>query len=179
MDKCQIIIDGSNFYFKLKNMGLQQLIQNNFPGFLKSLLLPKEKITKVTYYVGQIKVDGSKKAEKMHAQQKKLLATLKKQKVEIYLGYLLKSGGKYHEKGVDVKMAIDMVVAAYEKKCDKIILISSDTDLLPAIEIAKKKGLHIRYLGFKDQPSYALKARASSYQLLAEKQVQQFIAKNK
>ena len=176
MRRCQIIIDGSNFYFKIKNLGLEKLVRDNFQNFLQSLA-PQEKITKVTYYVGQVKVDGSKKSIKLHAQQKKLLAQLRKQKIDIYLGYLLKSGGKYHEKGVDVKMAVDIVTAAYEKKCEKIMLLSSDTDLLPAIISARKKGLHIRYLGFKDQPSYALKARSSSYQLLGKKQIRPFMVR--
>jgi uncharacterized LabA/DUF88 family protein len=175
MKRCKIIIDGSNFYFKLKDLGLQKLIQADFKGFLQSLVLKKEKIVDVTYYVGQIKTDGSVKADKMHAEQKQLLAKLRRQKVKVYLGYLLKTGGKYHEKGVDVRIAVDMVVAAYEKKCDKLILLSSDTDLLPAVEIAKKRGMHIRYVGFRRQPSYALKARASSYCLLGKEQVESFV----
>jgi uncharacterized LabA/DUF88 family protein len=179
MKKCQVIIDGSNFYFKLKDLGLQKLVETDLVGFLHSLLLSRqEKITKVTYYVGQIKADKTAKSVKMHARQKRLLSSLRRQKVNVFLGYLLKTGDKYHEKGVDVRMAVDMVVAAYEKKCQKLLLISSDTDLLPAVEIARKKGLHVRYIGFKDQPSYALKARASSYQLLRAKEIKPFCHDN-
>jgi uncharacterized LabA/DUF88 family protein len=60
---------------------------------------------------------------------------LKKHKYKYVLGYLLKSGGKYHEKGVDVNLAGDIYVAAYENLCDHFILVSPDTDLLPAARI--------------------------------------------
>jgi len=51
----------------------------------------------------------------------------------------MKSDGIYHEKGVDVNIAVDILVGVYEDICDRIILVSSDTDLLPAISKAKEK----------------------------------------
>ncbi|MCL2110073.1 NYN domain-containing protein [Microgenomates group bacterium] len=175
--RCKIIIDGSNFYFKLKNVGCAKLMNGDLSGFLESLLLPSDKLVGITYYVGQIKVDQTTKSVKLHAQQKKMLAKLRRDGINVSLGYLLKNNGKYHEKGVDVKMAMDIVVAAYEKQCDQIILISSDTDLLPAIEIAKNKKMAVRYIGFKHKPSFALKARASSYKLLREDDIKAFLPK--
>ena len=45
-------------------------------------------------------------------------------------------------------MAVDMLIATYENQCDRIILVSSDTDLLPAIKQAKRKGKEVEYVGF-------------------------------
>jgi uncharacterized LabA/DUF88 family protein len=45
------------------------------------------------------------------------------------------------EKGIDVKLAIDMVMAIERGTCEKVILMSEDTDLLPALEaICEKTG---------------------------------------
>lgn len=46
---------------------------------------------------------------------------------------------KFQEKGVDVGLAVDLVCDALEHNVDHIILLSSDTDLLPALQIIKEK----------------------------------------
>lgn len=102
---------------------------------------------------------------------------LKKNQVAYSLGYLLKSDGKYHEKGVDVQIAVDLLIATYENKCDRIILISSDTDLIPAIRQAKKKGKSVEYIGFSHKPSLALVANCNISRLLTKEDVGQFINK--
>lgn len=47
----------------------------------------------------------------------------------------------YKQKGVDVNMAIDIV--QYSAMVDTIIVVSSDSDLIPAFELAKTKGAEI------------------------------------
>ncbi len=49
------------------------------------------------------------------------------------------------EKGVDVRIATDMVLES-RAKAKILILASSDSDLVPAIEAAKRFGLNITYL---------------------------------
>lgn len=159
-ERSVVLIDGSNFYFKLKDLKLQQLIKFNFSGFAKTLSRSGE-ITYSAYYVGKIRTDGSQKAEKMLADQQKLFAHLQKHNFKYSLGYLLKSDGKFREKGVDVNIAVDMLVATYENLCDRIILVSSDTDLLPAIKKAKEKGKVVEYIGFSHKPSIAMVANCS------------------
>ncbi|MBI2086433.1 NYN domain-containing protein [Candidatus Daviesbacteria bacterium] len=63
---------------------------------------------------------------------------------------------------------MDILVATYENLCDHIILISSDTDLLPAIKKAKAKGKIIEYIGFSHQPSVAMVANCSKSRLLTK-----------
>lgn len=55
---------------------------------------------------------------------------------------------KHEEKETDVNIAIYMVRDAILKKFDKLILITNDTDINPAIEMAKKENpnLEIRLL---------------------------------
>lgn len=176
--RCIILIDGSNFYFKLKDLQLQNLLSFDFSGFAK-VLAKDFKIINAVYYIGKIKTDGSEKSNRMLANQQKLFAYLRKSTFNYSLGYLLKSDGKYHEKGVDVNIAVDILVATYENLCDSIILVSSDTDLLPAIKKAKEKGKNVEYVGFSHQPSVAMVANCSSSRLLTREDLSPLISQSK
>lgn len=59
--------------------------------------------------------------------------------------------------------------------CDQILLVSSDTDLLPAIRKAKEKGKTIEYIGFSHQPSLAMIANCSKSRLLTKSQLIPYI----
>ena len=163
--KCVILIDGSNFYFKLKDLGLHDLLTFNFSKF-SNLLARSNQIVSVGYYIGRIRQDGSAKSEKLFNAQQKLLGKLKKHNISYHLGYLLKNDGVYHEKGVDVQIAVDMLVAAYENIADRIIIVSSDTDLEPAIRKAKEKGKVVEYVGFSHKASVAMVSFCSESTLL-------------
>lgn len=171
--RCIILIDGSNFYFKLKDLKLHHLLSFDFYGFIKQLARNCEVIS-ATYYVGAVRTDGSQKVQQMFNNQRKLFAHLRKNKFKYSLGYLLKSDSKYHEKGVDVNMAVDILVATYENLCDHIILVSSDTDLLPAIKKAKEKGKTVEYVGFSHHPSVAMVANCSKSRLLTKEDLEPF-----
>lgn len=172
--RCVVLIDGSNFYFKLKDLKLHRLLEFNLGGFIKKLAENFE-TTRAVYYVGAVRTDGTEKTQKMFSAQRKLLAHLRGNKIKYSLGYLLKSDGKFREKGVDVNIAVDILVAAYEDLCDAIILVSSDTDLLPAIKKAKEKGITVEYIGFSHQPSVAMVANCSSSRLLTRADLVPFV----
>ncbi len=171
--KCIILIDGSNFYFKLKDLKLHNLLNFNFGKFADFLSRSNHRV-KATYYVGAVKQDGTKHADKLLSGQQKLIALLKKHKIKYSLGYLMKSDGKFHEKGVDVQIAVDILVAAYENHCDRIILVSSDTDLSPAIKKAQEKGKIIEYIGFSHKPSVAMVRFCKESRLLTKEDISFF-----
>ena len=173
-NRCIILIDGSNFYFKLKDLKLHRLLQFDFSGFVKQLASSNE-VVETVYYVGAIRTDGSEKTRRLFKAQRRLLAYLKRNKIRYSLGYLLKSDGKFHEKGVDVNIAVDILVATYENLCDKIILVSSDTDLLPAVKKTKEKGKKVEYIGFSHQPSLAMVANCTSSRLLTKEDLAAFV----
>ena len=89
----------------------------------------------------------------------------------------MRSGGSYHEKGVDVKIAVDLLVGAYDDLYDVAIILSSDTDLIPAIRKVKHLGKKVEYIGFSHRPSTALTNVASSTRLLVREDVEPFIVK--
>jgi len=172
--KCLILIHGSNFYFKLKDLKLHNLLDFHFGEFAK-FIARSGKVVGAKYYVGRVRQDGTPQSDKMLAGQQKLFANLKRHSYQYVLGYLLKTDGKYHEKGVDVHIAVDMLVAAYENLTDRIILVSSDTDLEPAIEKAKQKGKIVEYIGFSHKPSVAMVRFCSESRLLAKEDLLPFI----
>lgn len=173
-----IVIDGSNFYHKLKGLGFVDLLKFNFSGFTK-FLAGNNKIVSRKYYVGAVReVPKSPKSKKLLADQQRLLARLKNQNFSYSLGYLLKTD-RFHEKGVDVNIAVDILVGAYEDLYDRLILVSSDTDLLPAIIKTKEKGKEVEYVGFSHQPSFALIRHATETRLLRKEDLTHFVCKKK
>ncbi|MHB8362825.1 MAG: NYN domain-containing protein [Patescibacteria group bacterium] len=168
--KSIVLIDGSNFYFKLKDLGFHNLLNFNFTEFVK-LISHSSNVVSPCYYVGRIKQDRTKHTQKLFDGQQKLLAQLKKHSIVYSLGYLMKSNGIFHEKGVDIQMAVDMLVASYENSCDRIILVSSDTDLLPAIKKAQERGKIIEYIGFSHKPSIAMVSTCSESKLLTKDEI--------
>ena len=175
MSKILVQFDGSNFYNKVKRIDPNiHLITFDYIGLVKSIT----KITphKVVYYTGEIRqYEGNKKSETLYANQQKLFTSLRNQNIEIKLGYLLLSYGKFHEKGVDVQIAVDMVRGAIKNEYDRCYLISSDTDLLPAIQTAKDEGKKIVYVGFENFISRALSKNCTSFKILNKTQILKFI----
>ncbi len=51
----------------------------------------------------------------------------------------------YQEKGVDVALAVTLAEAAWNQRFDVAVLVSSDRDLIPAIESAKRHGCQVVY----------------------------------
>ena len=125
-ERAIILIDGSNFYFKLRDLKLHQLLTFDFSSFARSLI-GKSGLVAATYYVGKVRTDGTEKTQQLFNKQRKLLAHLKKHQYIYSLGYLLKSGGVLHEKGVDVQIAVDLLVAAYENQCDHSFTLCPQT----------------------------------------------------
>jgi len=88
-------------------------------------------LVEIRYYIGVVnRKNKNKKSEKLYNNQQKLFRELQKQNIVIILGQLIQHSDKtYHEKGVDVKLAVEMIKFAREDRYDMAFLLSSDTDL--------------------------------------------------
>lgn len=76
------------------------------------------------------------------------------------------------EKGVDVQIAIDLVIGAVEDSYDVAIVVSSDTDLIPAIKYVRLKGKTVEYVGFSNAPSLGMIKESDDRILLLKEQVE-------
>ena len=46
-----------------------------------------------------------------------------------------------HQKGVDMRIGIDIASVSYKKQASKIVLISGDSDFVPAAKLARREGI--------------------------------------
>lgn len=170
-----IVFDGSNFYHKLKSLKLKKTSTFDYDNFCKFVAKPLQIIDKY-YCVGKIQAkQHDVKAREMMARQQALVTRLKRLGFQIKFGYLLKSEDHFHEKGTDVEIAVNIMRGAYKNEYDVVYLISSDSDLIPAITEAQRMGKKVVYVGFMHKPSFALLKTCSESKLLTKEELQQFL----
>ncbi|OGH74147.1 MAG: hypothetical protein A3C90_03475 [Candidatus Magasanikbacteria bacterium RIFCSPHIGHO2_02_FULL_51_14] len=178
-ERVAVFIDGSNFYFKLKSLGLKNTSRFDFRKFAEWLARDRA-IVFCGYYVGVVRAQpDDARAQTMREAQRNLFNRLisPEQRFVVKKGYLMNNDGVFHEKGVDVQIAVDMLAGAYENQYDAALLVSSDTDLVPAIVKMKERGKAVECIGFSHQPSFALLKYATITRLLIKNDVEQFIPK--
>ena len=78
---------------------------------------------------------------------------------------------RMQEKGVDVGMAVDIVVDACNGVIDEVVLVSSDTDLLPAIQAAKAQAVKVTYIGFSDKMTKAIARQADVSKFICDQEI--------
>ena len=86
----------------------------------------------------------------------------------------MENQGVYHEKGVDVKIAVHMLTGAYEESYDIAILLLSDTDLIPVIQKVRILGKTVEYIGFAHCPSFGLQKHVTLSRLLILAELEPF-----
>ncbi|HNX10813.1 MAG TPA: NYN domain-containing protein [bacterium] len=175
-ERIQIFIDGGNFHhLALKKLNIKEL-NFSFKNFTNFLAGDRE-ITEMgkRFYIGTVREkEGDKHSKMAMAEQTSLFSILKKENWQIKTSKLrdrlekliidertvdcekiLKKGihciefNRQREKGIDVKIATDLIIGAMDDKYDTAVLVSSDTDLIPAIDIVIKRfKKKIEYIGF-------------------------------
>jgi hypothetical protein len=75
----------------------------------------------------------------------------------------------FREKGVDVRLAVDLVV---DSDSDKTLVVwSSDGDLLPAVQVAKDRGARVKNLSHKDSLNWGLARQCGEWQTYTDSQL--------
>lgn len=175
-EKVAVYIDGSNFfnYLKDKEINFPKGVKFNFKSFVDYLVESRKCISK-RYYAGVFRnIDGTKKSEKLVKGQQKFFTNIKNDGFTVKRGKIMPIKGVYKEKGTDVKIAVDLVVGAVDNYYDTAILVSSDTDLIPAIRYIKYKQKKLEYVGFAHAPSLGIQKYADFSILLLAKDIEKF-----
>jgi len=161
MKKVVLYIDGSNFYFSIKN---RFNVKVDIEKFCKKITKNKDLI-KINYYIAPL---NQKTHPKQYLGQQKFFEELRKiDKLNIILGRLEKRrrDGKvfYVEKASDVNLALDLALDAEKGIYDEAYLISNDGDFSGAVKAAKEFGKIVFYvaIGNKKAISHYLKKVAS------------------
>lgn len=148
-----IFIDGSNFYHTLRKSFFKNNIDfENFCNFLST----GNDLVKIKYYNSPL--NRLENPQEYKDQQLFFDYLYTVPLIDIYLGRLEKrANNKKVEKGVDVKLAVDLVVSAYKDLFDVAILLSNDADFIPAIQEATSLNKEVYYIEFPKMKSYHLR----------------------
>lgn len=191
MSKIILFIDGENFFHKV-----EEIIDKEFKGKglpkaididLKRLFekpLGNISVSQKIFYAAKLHYhpDTPKKSQELIKVQRKLINNLKRQGFEFIMSGNVrgqKVNGKviFREKGVDVKIAVDLVSFACDGKLKTAILCSSDSDLQPAISELRKRKVEIIYLGFETSPNKGLVYTCNRTILLRNSEVMEALRK--
>jgi uncharacterized LabA/DUF88 family protein len=158
-----LLVDGENMKGKIKTVCDESLKVSypqwhffNFPQLFNAVLASYQ-IEKVIFYFAKIKFykESKQKSNELILEQRLLKTTLESWGYDVVLSGSVRGNhdakGKmvFKEKGVDVRIAVDMVSFSCDKTTHEIILCSSDSDLQPAIRECMKRGTKVIYLGFE------------------------------
>ena|SRR3989304_3245379 len=191
--KTYLFIDGENFIYKIEesieSQGISKHSVNIVNIDLKKLIalaLPEYKLERKNFYSAKLQVhpETFTKSKKLILQQRILKTNLEKQGFEFILAgkvmpQVIKIDGKtktiFKEKGVDVRIAVDLVSLSCDKKMETAIICSSDSDLQPAIAEVRKRGVEVIYLGFENTPNKGLTYTANKTVLFRNSEIKQVV----
>jgi len=162
-----IFIDGSNFYHGLRiNLGDRKIDLQKLANALCNRV-GKRKLIRVYFYTALLKEEDG--VEKYKDQQRFLTTVRSFPYFDLKFGRLERRGDTHIEKGVDVKIAVDMLELAYLDAYDTAILVSGDGDYVAAVEAIKRHGKHIENAFFQKGKSYHLLNSSDVFILLDER----------
>ena len=167
-----LLIDGENLKGKIKAVfkaaGLPKPVWHQYDfDALFTEVLQGISVDRRIFYFGRIKEhpQSKEKSKELIEEQRLLKSHLEHQGFLVVLagrvrGQMEDVRGKqllvFKEKGVDVKIAVDMVSQSCDGSLKEVILASSDSDLQPALEEIRKRKTQSMYLGFENQPNKGL-----------------------
>jgi 6-hydroxy-3-succinoylpyridine 3-monooxygenase len=135
-----IYIDGFNFYYGVMKDSNDKWL--NLEHYFR-LLRQDDDIQKIYYFTAKVSGDAQVRQETYF----QALQTLKSIKIVFGLyksrqrkckvsscSNPKKNYADYEEKRTDVNIALQMLDDAYQNNCDRMIVVSGDSDLVPAVE---------------------------------------------
>ena len=189
-----VYIDGENLLHRAEEvLSARRLITHKTDithldiSWLMRQVLPEYDQLLIRYYGTKLKLSGivdqqlKEKAERMVESQRRLKRDLTKQGIDfITSGNLKLRDGQtcrkcghqepvFQEKGVDVKLAVDMMQD--EPLRLKAVLVSSDSDLLPALRALVSKGSETTYVAYEASVNRALVAMTSGLRTYTSRQL--------
>lgn len=190
----RIYIDGQNFLYKASDVLISvgkiqdknELTKIDIRGIMEGIF---GEGVDIVYYGAKVRVrkdmgaDIEQKTTVFSDVARRLRNTLNAQKIRFNEAGQLKvrdsdvckncqfRDRRMQEKGVDVGMAVDIVKDTLTKNVDRVVLVSSDTDLLPALRVAKSAGAEIVYVGFNNKTTKAIVSSANLTEIMRDQEI--------
>ncbi len=167
MKRVAVFIDGSNFYNGLRdNIGRMDVDFHRFGRKMAELV--EGELLRIYYY--NAKVDPDFDPDNYEKQQRFITHLAHTPHLSLRLGKLVyyqvrgeEATGRKHyavEKGLDVKLAIDLVRLAVNRAAEVAVIVSGDKDLAEVVEYGKEMGMIVCSAFFPRGLSEALATRA-------------------
>jgi uncharacterized LabA/DUF88 family protein len=151
-----VFIDGSNFYKSCqRNLGRTDV---SLSGFANLLVGTTRDLVRTYYYMSRLPADAPRESRES---QERFIKTLHRLPyLEVRYGKLVRredecqSCGAKHErwqeKGLDMRIGVDMVALATKNNYDVAILVTGDGDLCEAVQAVKDIGKHVEVATFRN-----------------------------
>lgn len=156
LPRIRVYIDGGNLYHALEeNLGRHDL---DFKRFCEKLSGPDRQFVRAHYFFafnedneGEMKFREHLKA--MHG----FLSVHEGRLAWRVTHHVCPYGGRYRrkgrvEKGVDTRLVCTLIEHAITDAFDVAVLVSSDSDLIPGVDVVRKVGKHIENAFFPIKP---------------------------
>lgn len=191
--KAIVYIDGENFLHRVEDtLKAQQQIRRKEEIVrlgvrpMIEALLPEYSDIEIRYYGTKIRTYDiadeavKERARTMVESQRRLKRCLENQRISFVTAGSLRvrettcsncneTSLVFKEKGVDVRCAIDLVEDANEHTTQ--VILSSDSDILPALRVAHTKGSRLIYVHHAEQPNYAMMKSAHETRVFTPSQI--------
>ena len=188
-----VYVDGENFLHRVEDAlkadriieKKDQITRFGLRGLL-STIVPEATALEIRYYGTRIRINDTEdrvvqeRAKIMVESQRRLKRCLDDQDVqfvtagslrvrEIICGNCRKRSLVFKEKGVDVRCAVDIT----EEATDGVwqVVVSSDSDLLPALTAARNKQSHLIYVHYAEAPNFAMIKAAHETRVFTKSQI--------
>ena len=149
MKRVIVYVDGFNFYYGLKTeQRWKRYYWLDVVSLFEKFMRPDQELIAVKYFSAR-----PERQDKNERQYAFFQANKENPRFKLILGkYLSKEitcfrcGNiihTYEEKETDARIVTQIVADAYEKNCEVAIIVSADSDMIPAVELAKSAGQKI------------------------------------
>lgn len=138
-------VDGFNLYHGLMDAQLGSSRWLDLVGMSRSLLEPNQRLVLVRYFTTRIR----NRPDKEERQSTYIDALLSRGGLRIDFGFFLSKRGEcrrcgtkwpdYEEKKTDVNIAVRLLNDALDDRFDTALVISGDSDLVPAVESVRAR----------------------------------------
>jgi len=187
MAKTHLLIDGQNFINRIRTILARggkkgyDITQFDYWGFLNDVFKERP-VDLATIYFAKVREhkDTLEKSQQLVERHEALKAHLEQQGFRYVTSGTVQSRigpdkvVTFQEKGVDVRIAVDMVTAVLDGQADTVILASSDSDLQPAIKEIRARGAKAVYMGFTYRRNKGLELTTDETVLVPNAQVVKF-----
>jgi uncharacterized LabA/DUF88 family protein len=145
--KVIVYVDGFNFYYGLKSASQKEKAWKKYywldiVSFFEKMMTPNQELVQVIYFSARQhnneasnRQDTFFSANKLNKKFKLILG--KYLKKDIICKHCGKAIHSFEEKETDVRLATQIINDVYKENCDISIIVSADSDMIPAIELIR------------------------------------------